>query len=143
LKRASPRPEGITVRLALLGACLAICTSEAHPYVHRVIGVWPWLVYPVRIGFRTGIVLVLLLFGWLWAIGSRGRALVALGRNSMRVYWAHMLFAYGMLGRPLQKKSDFALWAAWCIPLLAGMWLLTKIGNPSQGAPQTAPQHSA
>ncbi|MFM2420748.1 MAG: hypothetical protein RL385_5471, partial [Pseudomonadota bacterium] len=97
-------PEGVCLRAATLGATLAMCTSEALPYVHRTLQTYPFAVGPIRTGFRVGIVLTLMAIGIAWVDKTRGRHVIVLGQHSLRIYWAHMLFAYGVLGRPLQHK---------------------------------------
>jgi uncharacterized membrane protein len=136
LKRERDRQEHLLLTLACLGAVLAVLTSEAQPFVHRVLLAQPWLVFPVRVGFRVGLVLVLLLLGWVWAGERRGRLLLAFGQNSLRIYWAHMFFAYGVLGRALQRDTDFASWALWLLPLFALMWSLTRWNPPIPGRAQ-------
>ncbi|MFT3923075.1 MAG: heparan-alpha-glucosaminide N-acetyltransferase domain-containing protein [Myxococcales bacterium] len=126
LKRARGQEERVIVGSALLGALLALLTSEAQPFVHGWIAFQGWLIHPIRVGFRIGIVLTILMLGWLWASGRRGRIGLAFGQNSLRIYWAHMLFAYGVLGRALQKKLSFGAWALWLLPLFGAMWCLTR-----------------
>jgi hypothetical protein len=133
LKRAEQGRERLIIGAAALGAVVALLTSEAQPFVHRLISAQPWIVYPVRVGFRIGIVLVLLLVGWVWAHRMRGRVLVDFGQSSLRIYWAHMFFAYGVLGRALQHRVSFVTWGLWLLPLFLGMWLLTRVGTARVG----------
>jgi uncharacterized membrane protein len=136
LKRTREQRERVIVGLACLGALGALVTSEAQPFVHRIIAAEPWLVHPIRVGFRAGIVLCLLLVGWVWCERGRGRLLIAFGQNSLRIYWAHMFFAYGVLGRALQRQTDFLSWALWLFPLFLAMWLLTRVNAASPPGPQ-------
>jgi uncharacterized membrane protein len=133
LKREKGREERFVVVSALFGASLALATSEAQPFVRALIGAQPWLVQPIRVGFRVGIVLTILLVGWLWVDGRRGKLWLSFGQNSMRIYWAHMLFAYGVLGRGLQKQLSFTSWALWLLPLFGAMWWLTRISGMPGG----------
>ena len=121
--------ERVVVAAGVAGALLAIATSEAHHFVQSWVALAPWCVHPLRVAFRTGLVLVLLLGGFLWADGTRGRLLVAYGRSSLRVYWAHLLVAYGTLGHPWQKHLSMGEWAARLVPLMGVMWLLTRVGK--------------
>ena len=128
------------VASALVGAVLALATSEAQPFVRQLLAGQPWLVHPVRMGFRVGIVFIILMLGWLWASGRARRIGLAYGQNSLRIYWAHMLFAYGVLGRPLQKKLSFVGWGLWLVPLFGAMWCLTLVGGqPDQARGRERP----
>ena len=132
LRRSRDASERVVVGAGVGGALLALCTSEAHHLVQSWAVAAPWSVQPLRVAFRTGLVLVLLLGGWLWADGKRGRVLVAYGRASLRVYWAHLLVAYGTLGHPWQKHLSMGEWAVRLVLLMFAMWLLTRVGT---GAP--------
>ena len=129
LRSARGREESLVVLSAVLGAALALATSEAQPFVRTWIWDHPWLTQPVRVAFRVGLVLTVLMVGWLWAVGKRGKLGLAFGQNSLRIYWVHMLFAYGVFGRPLQKRLDFAGWMLWLVPLFGAMWCLTRISR--------------
>jgi uncharacterized membrane protein len=122
--------DALIVRLGIAGALLSLCTSEAHHAVQGLVASLPWLVHPLRVAFRVGLVLVLLLAGWLWTDARRGRLLIAYGRASLRVYWAHLLIAYGTLGHPWQKQLRMGEWAVRFVLLMVAMWLLTRLGAP-------------
>jgi len=130
LRNSGERDETLIVKLGVAGALLALLTSEAHHAVQVLIGAAPWTVQPLRVAFRVGLVLVLLLGGWLWTHGRRGRLLVPYGRSSLRIYWAHLLVAYGVLGAPWQKHLHMGEWAARLVILLVLMWLLTLVRAP-------------
>jgi uncharacterized membrane protein len=138
LRNSGERDELLVVKAGVGGALLALATSEAHHAVQALITALPWSVQPLRVAFRTGLVLVLLLAGWLWAHGTRGRCLVPYGRASLRIYWAHLLVAYGVMGAPWQKQLHMGEWAARLGLLLVLMWLLTLIGagQPRPRAPE-------
>jgi uncharacterized membrane protein len=133
--RGSRVPEAVGLRCATFGAFLAVFTSEALPFIHRTIGRFPFAVGPIRTGFRTGIVLVLIAVGIAWVDGSGGRSAIRLGQHSLRIYWAHMLFAYGVLGRPLQHKLGYPAWLGMAGLLLILMWLVARIGGVLPGGP--------
>jgi uncharacterized membrane protein len=132
LRTAKDR-EWLLIASAICGAVFAITTSEAHPMVHYVFAVQPWTTYLGRAAFRVGIIAVILLIGWVWTswpLGrSPGRVLLDYGRTSLRIYWAHMLFAYGLFGTPLHKKLSFAGWVLWLFPLFVAMWGLSQLGR--------------
>ncbi|MET0283986.1 MAG: heparan-alpha-glucosaminide N-acetyltransferase domain-containing protein [Polyangiales bacterium] len=120
--------ERFVVAAGLAGALLALATSEAHQGVQAAIASLPWMVHPLRVAFRVGLVLVLLLAGWLWSANGRGSVLISCGRASLRIYWAHLLVAYGVLGHPWQKRLFMGEWAARLALLLTLMWLLSRVG---------------
>jgi surface polysaccharide O-acyltransferase-like enzyme len=120
-------PEAMCLRAAMLGAALAMCTSEALPYVHRIVQIYPFAVGPIRTGFRVGIVLTLMAIGIAWVDKTRGRNVIVLGQHSLRIYWAHMLFAYGVLGRPLQHNLGYPAWLGFAGLLLVLMWIIARI----------------
>jgi uncharacterized membrane protein len=123
------RFERFIVLSGVAGALLALVTSEAHHGVQSAIAWMPWTVHPLRVAFRVGLVLVLLLAGWLWSANGRGSVLISCGRASLRIYWAHLLVAYGVLGHPWQKRLFMGEWAARLALLLALMWLLSRVGG--------------
>lgn len=128
------KPEVAESRLiwgVLLGALVAACTSEAHAFVQRALANEA-LVPPVRVVFRVGVVCVLLGFGFAFSSGKAARIVVDFGRASLRVYWFHLPFAYGILARPVRAKLGYAGWAILASALLVAMWGLTRIGSPSQ-----------
>jgi uncharacterized membrane protein len=138
LRRHRDDPGGALLVLATAGAALSLATSESHAFVSNAHVLLPWLVAVTRVAYRVGIVLLLLLLGYAWTGVVRGRLLVDFGRASLRVYWVHLMFAYGILGRLLQRQSSYAEWAFWVLPLLAAMWILTQIGrraHPKSVAP--------
>jgi len=139
LRNRRENDERFIVCTGLGGALLALLTSEGLHPVQHLIGTAPWLVHPLRVAFRTGLVLVLLLAGWIWAHRARGRLLIAYGRASLRVYWAHLLFAYGLAGSAWQKHLAMGEWAARLLLLLIAMWLLTRIGADAAVAAKVRP----
>jgi hypothetical protein len=125
----APSEDPMLALGAALGAGLGLLCSEAQPFVHHALSAQAWLVQPVRVAFRVGLVLVMLSIGWIWTAGARGRFALDLGKTSLRVYWAHMFFAYGVLGRPLQKHLDFPAWGLGALVLLAAMWALGRVSG--------------
>lgn len=121
--------ERFVVLAGVGGAILALASSEAYPAVQSTIVALPWMVHPVRVAFRIGLVLVLLLTGLIWSANGRGTVMMSCGRASLRIYWAHLLVAYGVLGQPWQKRLFMGEWAARLGLLLALMWLLSRAGT--------------
>jgi Heparan-alpha-glucosaminide N-acetyltransferase, catalytic len=134
----APAPGALVTAAAPLGALLGLCTSEAQPFVHRLIRDQPWSVGPIRVGFRCAIVLGVLLVGYAWTRSSARRSvarlepITLLGRHSMRIYWAHMLFAYGVFGRMVQHELGYRAWAALAALLLALMALVARLELPGR-----------
>lgn len=137
LRLRSEAAERILLACVVLGAALAAASSEAHLYVRELL-VHPQLVAPLRVTFRVGVVLVLLGLGFAFSPGKVATHVVALGRSSLRVYWFHMPFAYGLLGRPVKGQLGFLAWAALATLLLVGMWGLTHVRLPKRTQPVRA-----
>jgi uncharacterized membrane protein len=137
LRQRTQAAEQILIAAVVLGAALATATSEAHLYVRELL-VHPALVAPARVIFRVGIVLGLLGLGFAFSPGKLAAQVVALGRSSLRVYWFHMPFAYGLLGRPVKGRLGYLEWAALALVLLAGMWGLTHVRLPRRTQPVRA-----
>lgn len=137
LRRRGQEAERLLLAAVVLGAALAACTSEAHAPIQRLIAN-PLLVPPLRVAFRVGVVLVLLGFGFAFSPGRSADRVVAFGRASLRVYWFHLPFAYGILARPVHGKLDLGTWAALATLLLTGMWGLTRIGRRHPPEPDRA-----
>jgi hypothetical protein len=135
LRSRSAALDSIVVFGGVVGAALALASSESYAVVQRAIALQPWIVHPLRVLFRVGLVLVLVAIGWLWAEHGRGRALIAYGRASLRIYWAHLMVAYGVLGSPWHKRLYLGEWGARLALLLVLMWLLAKL-RPKARVPQ-------
>jgi uncharacterized membrane protein len=120
----------LLVRFVVVGALVALCTSESHRIWQWAIATQPWSVHPLRVAYRIGLVAVLLGVAWLWAANDRGRALATYGRASLRIYWVHLMLAYGVLGSPWHKRLHVGEWATLLGLLLVLMWLLAKVRVP-------------
>lgn len=137
LRRAHERAERTLVAFGVVGASVALITSEAHAYVHA----WtqsPLAVTPVRVMFRVGLVMVWLALGVAFARTALGRKLVDFGRASLRVYWFHLPFAYGIAVQWLRGQLTFAAWLAFALLLAAAMWQLTRVRLPQDRIPVRA-----
>jgi hypothetical protein len=80
-------------------------------------------------------VLVLLGLGYAFPRGFAAARLVEIGRASLRIYWIHLLFAYGIFARQLHAKLDYKSWLALAVPLLVAMWGLSQLRGRSKTAP--------
>lgn len=129
LRSRRGEPHGLVLSCAAGGAALAFATSESHAFIANLHMAVPWFVTVSRVAYRVGIIAVLLLVGHVWTSANLGGIVLAYGKASLRVYWVHLLFAYGILGRSLQRKASFPEWALWLVPLLVAMWALAKLGS--------------
>jgi uncharacterized membrane protein len=129
------RAERTVVIGLLLGAVLALCTSEAHRPVRALLNGVAFSVPLMRAAFRVGIVLVLLGLGYAFPRGFAAARLIDIGRASLRIYWIHLLFAYGIFARTLHAKLDYKSWLALALPLLIAMWGLSQLRGRSKTAP--------
>lgn len=125
--RLAARPERLLIAGGMLGAAIVLTTSEAHAPVQRLIESAPFSIHPLRVLFRVGLVLVLLLAGWLWVGDRRGRVIATFGRASLRIYWVHLLVAYGALSAPWHKRLSMGDWCIRATLLLGLMWLLAQV----------------
>jgi uncharacterized membrane protein len=119
--------DALVLRWMLLGALTAALTSEAHPVVLRVMNALPESVPPLRVAFRVGMITTLLGVGLMLATRRASVALLDLGRASLRVYWFHLPFAYGLLGLPLRGKLTYFQYALVAPVLALAMWGLSRV----------------
>lgn len=132
------------IALCALGALLALASCEAFRPARELLRAWPDLVQPARVAYRVGVCLVV---GGLAVLLSRPRTpgrvpLGWLGRASLMVYWVHLEFAFGMLGRPLIRQLDFRGWAlAWgglSVAMVGLSWLWIRLRPRLRVAPPKA-----
>jgi uncharacterized membrane protein len=126
LRIARPPVDRTVLLCMVLGACVAALTSEAHAYIQHTLNALPNTVPPLRAAFRMGIIATLLGIGFTFPGGLAGRVLVDLGRASLRVYWFHLPFAYGILGRPLRGRLGYLEFGLAASLLLLAMWGLSR-----------------
>ncbi len=70
-----------------------------------------WLDSPALVFIRTGVVLLMLAFAYLWTlhIAAGGWSWVqCLGKTSLLVYWVHVLLVYGWLANPWKSALGIA-----------------------------------
>lgn len=115
----------------VVGAALACLTSESQPLLRTVLADAPSLIPLVRIAYRCGLVLAIL--GAAFAFGE-SRPLRSLGTTSLRVYWAHMLFAYGVVAKPMRLQLGYASWIVLAAALVLAMWGLSQVRLKSDHA---------
>jgi uncharacterized membrane protein len=137
--RLYPERAERTVVLGLLGgALLSLGTSEAHRCVRVLLRDLPWIVPLVRTCFRVGIVLLLMGIGYAFPRGKSAAVTLDFGRASLRIYWIHLIFAYGICARPLRAKLSYGSWFGLALILLLAMWGLSRLGTGGKRAPVRA-----
>ena len=129
---AGAQVEAAVLLTAVAGALLALCTSEAHPALQGFMNAHSAALPPLRVAFRAGVVASLLGLGFAFPRGRLAGLLGDLGRASLRIYWVHMLFAYGVLGSPLRARLGYAGWAGFAGLLMAAMWALSRARLPER-----------
>jgi len=94
-----------------------------------------WTDSPALILIRTGIALLMLAGCYLWteyAAGARWSWMQALGKNSLMVYWVHVVLVYGNVARPWKQAlggGQAALATAVVTALMVGLsaaWMWGK-----------------
>jgi uncharacterized membrane protein len=130
------------------GSILAAQYVSNLPY-----GVYPktnfWTDNPSLIAIRVGIALVVLAVGYTWTAycaGSGWSWMQCLGRNSLMVYWVHLILVYGPLTTAFQKALPIpatVLAVIAVIVVMVGMsalwqWWKARKGKPAPHAAATA-----
>ena len=94
-----------------------------------------WTDNPTLIFIRTGIALLLLAGSYLWtefAAGPRWSWMQCLGKNSLMVYWVHVMLVYGTWVRPIKRTLSVPLSALATLVVillmvaLSALWLRWK-----------------
>jgi fucose 4-O-acetylase-like acetyltransferase len=104
-----------------------------------------WTDSPALVAIRTGISLLIMAGSYLWTeycAGARWSWMQALGKNSLMVYWVHVMIVYGAVVRPIKRQLDipqatlaFVIVTAMMVALTA-VWLAWKSRRPA--APKIA-----
>ena len=107
-----------------IGALLAIVAFEGGlPWTRRAIHTMPWLRPLARLAWHAGVTGVA--FGVAHALGRRiPHALLACGRASLAIYWAHLWIVFGVVSVPLHHALDRDAWLLALATLLAFTTLL-------------------
>jgi len=115
--------------LAVVGAFIAIPTSEAVPLNHPLLASHESLVQPYRVIHRIGIALVLAAISLAVTRPIRfGLAPIrTFGRTSLLVYMVHLEFAFGAGGQPFKRKLGLGSWALGFAILATAMYVLARI----------------
>jgi len=66
-----------------------------------------WTDSPALVLIRTGIILLLMAAAYLWTeycVGAGWSWIQTLGKNSLMVYWVHVMIVYGAVVRPIKRQ---------------------------------------
>ena len=88
-----------------------------------------WTDSPALIVIRVGICLLIMAGSYLWTEYCAGGAwswMQALGKNSLMVYWVHVMLVYGALVRPLKRTMDIPQ-AALATAIVTGMMVALTV----------------
>lgn len=78
-----------------------------------------WTTSPALILIRLGVMLLIMGAAYLWTsftVVPRWSWIQILGKNSLMVYWVHVMLVYGDLAKPLKRTLD-----------IPGTWLVTGV----------------
>ena len=94
-----------------------------------------WTDSPALIAMRVGMCLLIMAGSYLWTeygAGARWSWMQALGKNSLMVYWVHVMLVYGAVVQPIKRSLDIpqaalatAIVTAMMV-LLSALWLRWK-----------------
>lgn len=94
-----------------------------------------WTDSPALIAMRVGMCLLIMAGSYLWTeygAGARWSWMQALGKNSLMVYWVHVMIVYGTVVQPIKRSLDIpqaalatAIVTAMMV-LLSALWLRWK-----------------
>jgi fucose 4-O-acetylase-like acetyltransferase len=94
-----------------------------------------WTNSPALIFIRVGVALLMMAGAYLWTeycTGAGWSWMQALGKNSLMVYWVHVMIVYGAVVRPMKRQLSIAQTAAVTAALtlamvaLSAVWMLWK-----------------
>ena len=94
-----------------------------------------WTDSPTLIVIRAGICLMIMAGAYLWTeycVGTGWSWMQAMGKNSLQVYWVHVMIVYGSLVRPMKRAlsiSQAALATALVtliMVVMSALWLAWK-----------------
>jgi peptidoglycan/LPS O-acetylase OafA/YrhL len=89
-----------------------------------------WSNSPALVLIRTGVILLMLSGAYLWTEYGAGAGwswMQTLGKNSLMVYWVHVILVYGHIFKPLKRSLSVPLTTlAVVILTLAMLWLRWK-----------------
>jgi fucose 4-O-acetylase-like acetyltransferase len=106
-----------------------------------------WLDSPALIVIRVGICLMIMAGAYLWTEYCAGKGwswMEAMGKNSLMVYWVHVMIVYGSLVRPIKRTLSIpqatlaTLIVTLMMILMSALWLAWKSRKAARRAPRAA-----
>ena len=87
-----------------------------------------WTDSPALVVIRVGICMMIMAGAYLWTeycTGSRWSWMQAMGKNSLMVYWVHVMIVYGAVVRPIKRQLSIAQAAGATVALTLAMIALS------------------
>jgi hypothetical protein len=148
VRRAAPeRMERVMQWLALGGGALLM---TAHYFANVPYSPYPvsnfWIDSPALVIIRLGIMMAVLSGCWVWTsyvAGAGWNWMLCLGRNSLLVYWVHVMLVYCNWAKPLKRSLTIpqtALATAVVTALMVGLaaaWMAWKRYRADREAART------
>ena len=109
-----------------------------------------WTDSPALILIRTGVILLFISSAYLWTAYGAGAGwswMVCLGKNSLMVYWVHVMLVYGDILKPLKRSLSIPLTTAATLGVMALMlgmsagWLWWKARRAARRRAMTTVAH--
>ena len=106
-----------------------------------------WMDSPALIVIRVGICLMIMAGAYLWTEYCAGKGwswMQAMGKNSLMVYWVHVMIVYGSLVRPIKRMLSIpqaalaTLIVTLTMILMSALWLARKSRKASRRAAAAA-----
>jgi uncharacterized membrane protein len=89
-----------------------------------------WTDSPALISIRTGVCLLAMAGAYLWTEYAAGKGwswMQALGKNSLMVYWIHVMIVYGAVVRPIKRQLNIPQATLATVVVTAAMVLMTAL----------------
>ena len=111
-----------------------------------------WTDSPALILIRVGICLLMMAGAYLWTdycAGTGWSWMQAMGKNSLMVYWIHVMIVYGAVVRPIKRQLSIPQTTAFTVALTAAMvamsaaWLWWKARRAAWRRPAGLPMKPA
>jgi uncharacterized membrane protein len=108
-----------------------------------------WSDSPALIVIRVGICLMIMAGAYLWTeycVGAGWSWMQAMGKNSLMVYWVHVMIVYGSLVTPIKRTLSIPLGALATVTVtlamvaMSALWLVWKSRRAAGRAPVSLPQ---
>lgn len=105
-----------------------------------------WTDSPALVIIRVGICLMIMAGAYLWTeycVGDGWSWMQAMGKNSLMVYWIHVMLVYGALVRPLKRALSVSQAALATVIVTLMMIAMSALWLARKGAPARAGGGSA